>query len=115
MDQLYVSSEDERANYPKFYREMLDRLANAQRVLSRRTKGSGRWDKQRIRVAKLHEKVVNQRKNFLHHRSKELATHFDVVAIEDLNIGRDYRKHFILEKASLIMLGVCSLFSELIN
>ncbi|MEX5523523.1 RNA-guided endonuclease TnpB family protein, partial [Bacillus cereus] len=39
MDQLYVSSEDERANYPKFYREMLDRLAKAQRVLSRRTKG----------------------------------------------------------------------------
>ncbi|MGN4255923.1 RNA-guided endonuclease InsQ/TnpB family protein, partial [Bacillus cereus group sp. MYBKT14-2] len=86
MDQLYVSSEDERANYPKFYREMLDRLAKAQRVLSRRTKGSGRWNKQRIRVAKLHEKVANQRNNFLHHKSKELATHFDVVAIEDLNM-----------------------------
>ncbi|MEC2597092.1 RNA-guided endonuclease TnpB family protein, partial [Bacillus cereus] len=66
MEQLYVSSEDERANYPKFYREMLDRLAKAQRVLSRRTKGSIRWNKQRIRVAKLHEKVTNQRKNFLH-------------------------------------------------
>ena len=85
MDGLYVSSEDERANYPKFYREMLDRLAKAQRVLSRRTKGSGRWHTQRIRVAKLHEKVANQRKNFLHHKSKELATDFDVVAIEDLN------------------------------
>ncbi|WP_259466993.1 RNA-guided endonuclease InsQ/TnpB family protein, partial [Proteus mirabilis] len=88
MDQLYVSSEDERANYPKFYREMLDRLAKAQRVLSRRTKGSGRWNKQRIRVAKLHEKVANQRKNFLHQESKKLATHFDVVAIEDLNMKR---------------------------
>ncbi|NRS82774.1 transposase, partial [Bacillus cereus] len=47
MDRLYVSSEGERANYPKFYREMLDRLAKAQRVLSRRTKGSIRWNKQR--------------------------------------------------------------------
>ena len=37
MDGLYVSSEDEKANYPKFYRKMLDRLAKAQRVLSRRT------------------------------------------------------------------------------
>ncbi len=95
MDGLYVSSEDERANYPKFYREMLDRLAKAQRVLSRRTKGSGRWNKQRIRVAKLHEKVANQRKNFLHHKSKELATHFDVVAIEDLNMkGMSQALHF---------------------
>ena len=86
MDGLYVSSEDEKANYPKFYRKMLDQLAKAQRVLSRRNKGSERWNKQRIRVAKLHEKVANQRKNFLHHKSKELATNFDVVAIEDLNM-----------------------------
>ncbi|TKI25201.1 RNA-guided endonuclease InsQ/TnpB family protein, partial [Bacillus mycoides] len=83
---LYVSSEDEKANYPKFYRKMLDQLAKAQQVLSRRTKGSIRRNKQRIRVAKLHEKVANQRKNFLHHKSKELATNFDVVAVEDLNM-----------------------------
>ncbi|WP_234814238.1 RNA-guided endonuclease InsQ/TnpB family protein, partial [Bacillus mycoides] len=86
MAELYVSSEDEKANYPRFYRQMLDRLAKAQRVLARRVKDSARWNKQRIRVAKLHEKVANQRKNFLHHKSKELATHFDVVAIEDLHM-----------------------------
>ncbi|MEH6934056.1 MULTISPECIES: RNA-guided endonuclease TnpB family protein [unclassified Bacillus (in: firmicutes)] len=86
MDRLYVSSEDEKANYPKFYRKMLDQLAKVQRVLARRSKGSERWNKQRIRVAKLHEKVANQRKNFLHHKSKELAINFDVVAIEDLNM-----------------------------
>ncbi|PEK67879.1 transposase, partial [Bacillus pseudomycoides] len=68
MSELYVSSENEKANYPHFYRQVLERLAKAQRVLSRRTKGSERWNKQRIRVAKLHEKVANQRKNFLHHK-----------------------------------------------
>ncbi|MGE1125677.1 RNA-guided endonuclease InsQ/TnpB family protein, partial [Bacillus wiedmannii] len=86
MAELYVSSEDEKANYPRFYRQMLEKLAKAQRVLARRVKGSERWNKQRIRVAKLHEKVANQRKNFLHHKSKELATSFDVVAIEDLHM-----------------------------
>ncbi|AXY08325.1 transposase [Bacillus thuringiensis LM1212] len=86
MAELYVSSEDEKANYPRFYRQMLEKLATAQRVLARRMKGSERWNKQRIRVAKLHEKVANQRKNFLHHKSKELATSFDVVAIEDLHV-----------------------------
>ncbi|MDT3497925.1 transposase [Bacillus toyonensis] len=95
MGGLYVSSEDEKANYPKFYREMLDRLAKAQRVSSRRNKGSERWNKQRIRVAKLHEKVANQRKNFLHHESKKLAANFDVVAIEDLNMkGMSQAFHF---------------------
>ncbi|WP_144525528.1 RNA-guided endonuclease TnpB family protein [Bacillus sp. DE0042] len=86
MAELYVSSEDEKANYPRFYRQMLNRLAKAQRVLARRVKGSVRWNKQRICVAKLHEKVANQRKNFLHHKSKELAKNFDVVAIEDLHM-----------------------------
>ncbi|WP_018395765.1 RNA-guided endonuclease TnpB family protein [Bacillus sp. 37MA] len=86
MVELYVSSEDEKANYPRFYRQMLDQLAKAQRVLARRVKGSQRWNKQRIHVAKWHEKVANLRKNFLHHKSKELATNFDVVAIEDLNM-----------------------------
>ena len=86
MAELYVSSEDEKANYPRFYRQMLNRLAKAQRVLARRVKGSVRWNKQRICVANLHEKVANQRKNFLHHKSKELATNFDVVAIEDLHM-----------------------------
>ncbi|WP_000741053.1 RNA-guided endonuclease InsQ/TnpB family protein, partial [Bacillus thuringiensis] len=67
----------------------------AQRVLSRRTKSSIRWNKQRIRVAKLHEKVANQRKNFLHQKSKELATYFDVVAIENLNMkGMSQALHF---------------------
>lgn len=50
------------------------------------TKEPERWNKQRIRVVKLHEKVANQRKNFLHHKSKELATHFDFVVIDDLHM-----------------------------
>src|SRR5690606_28617143 len=47
MDTLYVDSEGKRANYPRFYRQALEKLAKAQRVLSRRKKGSNRWHKQR--------------------------------------------------------------------
>ncbi|MFC0301688.1 RNA-guided endonuclease InsQ/TnpB family protein, partial [Virgibacillus soli] len=79
-------SEGEKANYPKFYRQMLAKLAIEQRKLSRKKKGSSNWDKQRIRVAKIQEKVVNQRKNFLHHKSKELVTNYDAVVIEDLDM-----------------------------
>lgn len=86
MDGLFVDSEGEKANYPKFYRQMLEKLTKEQRKLSRKKKGSSNWDKQRIRVAKIQEKVANQRKNFLHHKSKELVTTYDVVIIEDLDM-----------------------------
>ncbi|GAM14306.1 mobile element protein [Mesobacillus selenatarsenatis SF-1] len=86
MDGLFVDSEGEKANYPKFYRQMLDKLAIEQRNLSRKKKGSLNWNKQRIRVAKIQERVANQRKNFLHHKSKELVTNYDAVVIEDLDM-----------------------------
>ena len=87
MDGLYVESEQgEKANYPRFYRQSLDKLAKEQRILSRRKKGSARWEKQRLKVAKLQEKIANQRKNFLHHKSKELASNYDAVIIEDLDM-----------------------------
>ncbi|MBS4179230.1 RNA-guided endonuclease TnpB family protein [Lederbergia citrea] len=87
MDGLFVDSETgKKANYPRFYRQMLDKLAIEQRKLSRKNKGSSNWNKQRIRLAKLQEKVANQRKNFLHHKSKELVTIFDAVIIEDLDM-----------------------------
>lgn len=86
MDGLFVDSEGEKANYPKFYRQILEKLAKEQRKLSRKKKGSSNWKKQRIRVAKIQEKVANQRKNFLHHQSKKLVTNCDAVAIEDLDM-----------------------------
>ncbi|MEH7293862.1 transposase [Priestia megaterium] len=86
MDGLFVDSEGKKANYPKFYRQSLDKLAKEQRKLSRKKKGSSNWHKQRIRVAEIQEKVANQRKNFLHHKSKELVSAFDTVIIEDLDM-----------------------------
>ena len=96
MNGLFVESEQgEKANYPRFYRQALAKLAKEQRVLSRRTKDSARWQKQRINVAKLHEKVGNQRKDFLHKESKKLAVRYDAVIIEDLNMrGMAQAFHF---------------------
>ena len=95
MNTLYVDSEGKRANYPRFYRQALEKLAKEQRVLSRRKKGSNRWHKQRLKVAKLHEKIANQRKDFLHKLSRQIADQYDCVAIEDLNMkGMSQALHF---------------------
>lgn len=96
MEGLYVESEQgEKANYPRFYRQLLDKLAKEQRILSHKKKGSARWKKQCVKIVKLHEKTANQRKNFLHHKSKELATKYDAVIIEDLDMkGMSQGLHF---------------------
>lgn len=86
MRDFFVSSDGKRANYPRYYRKMLEKLAKEQRILSRREKGSNRWEKQRIRVTKIHEKVKNQRKDFLHKLSRQIADRYDAVLLEDINL-----------------------------
>lgn len=96
MDSLYVESEQgEKANHPRFFRQTQEKLAKEQKVLSRRTKGSTRYEKQRIKVAALHERVTNQRKDFLHKKSHQLASQYDCIVIEDLNMkGMSQSLHF---------------------
>ena len=74
------------AEYPRYYRQSLEKLKREQRKLSLCQKGSKNRNKQRIKVAKIHEKVTNQRKDFLHKQSKQIANAVDVVCIEDLNM-----------------------------
>jgi putative transposase len=83
---LFVDSQANNADYPKFYRQAEAKLKKAQRKLSKRQKGSKNRDKQRRKVAKLHEKVANQRKDFLHKLSRQIADDYSAIAIEDLNM-----------------------------
>jgi len=86
MKNLYTDSQSIRAEYPRYYRQMQDKLAIEQRKLSKMVKGSSNRNKQRIKVAKLHEKIANQRKDFLHKNSRKLVDRYDVIVIEDLNM-----------------------------
>lgn len=87
MNGLFVESESgKKANYPNFYRQALEKLAKEQRILSCRTKDSRRWHKQRLKVARLHEKIANQRRDFLHKESYRLSQTYDCVIVEDLNM-----------------------------
>ena len=83
---LFVNSETNSPDYPKFYRQAEAKLKREQRKLSKRKKGGKNREKQRRKVTKLHEKAANQRKDFLHQLSRQIANANDVVAIEDLNM-----------------------------
>ena len=86
MSKLFVDSEGKSIDYPKFYRRAELKLKKAQRTLSRRSEGSNRYLKQRYKIAVLHEKVKNQRKDFLHKLSTLTAKKYDMVCVEDLNM-----------------------------
>ncbi|WP_144572884.1 transposase, partial [Bacillus paramycoides] len=66
---------------PKFFRSLEEKLAKAQRVLSRRTRGSSSWNKQRIKVARIHEYMTNARKDYLDKISTEIIKNHDVIGI----------------------------------
>jgi len=61
-------------------------LAKNQKHLSRKTKGSSRYEKQRIKVAKIHEKITNSRMDLIHKTTLNLVNQFDTIYLEDLNI-----------------------------
>ena len=86
MHGLYVASDEDNANYPNLMRKAEKKLAKAQRRLSKRQEGSRNRDKQRIRIAILHEKIANQRQDFLHKKARYLADKYDVIGIEDISV-----------------------------
>lgn len=62
-------------------------LARAQRAMARKVKGSNNRHRARLRVARLHMRVANARKDFLHKLSTRLANNHSVIVLEDLRIG----------------------------
>ena len=86
MQGMCVFSTGERAGYPMFYRKAEKKLVREQRKLSHCEKGSRNYQKQKKRVALCHEKIKNQRKDFQHKLSRELAERYDAVCVEDLNL-----------------------------
>ena len=71
---------------PRWFRENQSKLKKAQRHLSRKKMGSKRREKQKLKVAKIHLKITNQRKWFHHNLSTWLVNTFDHIFTEDLNI-----------------------------
>lgn len=81
-----ITSNGVKYSNPKYLQQSLDKLAKLQRELSRKTRGSSNWNKARIKVARLQEKIKHQRQDYLHKLSTELIRENDVVCIEDLQV-----------------------------
>jgi putative transposase len=83
---LATLSTGEKIPNPKRYHARLRYLRQQQRCLARRRKGSGRREKQRVRVARAHARVRQERQCALHSLTTRLVREFDLIFIEDLNV-----------------------------
>lgn len=84
--ELAVYSDGTKAKYPMFYRKAQKKLAHVQRNFGRTQAGSKRHETARLKIAKVYEKISNQRKDFLDKESARIAKEYDVVVIEKLNM-----------------------------
>ncbi|MGO1044903.1 IS200/IS605 family element RNA-guided endonuclease TnpB [Clostridioides difficile] len=78
---------------PKWLRRANYRLKLEQRRLSKMQKFSNNWNKQRIKVAKIHEKISNQRKDYLHQISTKLIRENQIICLEDLKVSNMIKNH----------------------
>lgn len=81
-----VTSNNEIVDSPKFLRKSEEKLERLQQLLSRKVKGSNRRNKARIKVARIHEKISNQRKDFIHKLSHRLVSENQAIFAEDLHV-----------------------------
>ena len=88
-----ITSDGEIFSNPKHLKKSEKRLTKLQKDLSRKQKGSNNRRKARIKVAKIHEKIANQRNDFLHKVSTQLINENQVIVIEDLKVSNMIKNH----------------------
>jgi putative transposase len=85
---------------PRYFRESQTKLAKIQKYHSRKQKGSNRRKKSRKKIARLHQKISNQRDWFLHVHSTYLVRNYDTICIEDLNVSGMLKNHKLAKSIS---------------
>jgi len=92
---LLALSNGEMIEPPKFFRNSEKKLAKEQRKLSRKKLRSNNRKKQKIKVAKVHQKIRNQRKDFSHKTGRTLVNRFDFIGFESLHIQNMMQNHHL--------------------
>ena len=95
-----VTSDGEMIKNPKYLQKSETRLRKLQKDLSRTQNGSKNREKCRIKVARQHEKIANQRKDFLHKLSKRLIDENQIICLESLSVKNMMRNHYLAKSIS---------------
>jgi len=93
LKEFAICSNGDTFNNPKWLRKANYRLKLEQRKLSKMQKFSNNWNKQRIKIAKIHERIANQRKDYLHKISTKLIKENQIICLEDLKVSNMMKNH----------------------
>lgn len=91
--EFYSDSNGNVVPNPKYLEKSMRKLIREQRKLSRKQKGSNNRNKQRVKVALVHEKITNQRNDFLQKQSTMLIRENQTICIEELKVRNMMRNH----------------------
>ncbi|MGL6337718.1 MAG: RNA-guided endonuclease InsQ/TnpB family protein, partial [Waterburya sp.] len=97
---LLTTSDGDKIANPKHFNRLYQKLACAQKLLSRKTKGSNNRSKARLEVAKIHAKIKDARTDFLHKLTTDLVRANGVIVIEDLAIRNMVKNHKLARSIS---------------
>ena len=86
LSHFLVTSEGEKVENPRYLQRDLQRLAKAQRRLAKKEKGSKNREKARLKVARLHARIADKRRDFLHQVSTRLIRENQAIGVEDLGV-----------------------------
>jgi putative transposase len=100
LNHLVTLSTGEKVTNPKHERADRHRLAKAQKVLSRKVKGSANRDKARTRIARIHARIADRRRDHLHKLSTRLVRENQALAIEDLTVRTMLSNHCLARAIS---------------
>ena len=106
ISRLATLSNGTRIANPRHTMRHARKLTRLQRVLSRRVKGSSRWHRQKLKVAKHQSHIADIRKDCLDKLTTDLVRRFDVLAIEDLNVRGMVRNHCLAKHISCASFGM---------
>ena len=103
--EFYTDSNGNVVDNPKHLEKSTKKLTREQRRLSRKVKGSSNRNKQRVKVAKVHEKITNQRNDFLHKLSTMLVRENQTICIEDLAVENMVKNHKLARSINSVSWG----------
>lgn len=83
---FYVDSNGNKATPPRFYKAQEKKLRQARQKLRRMKHGGKNYEKQRKKAARIHERIANQRRDYLHKESHRIANEWDTVCVEHINM-----------------------------
>lgn len=94
LENFLITSDGEIVENPRTLNKYERKLVKLQRQLAKKQKGSNRYKKQALKIAKLHEKIRNTRTDFLHKLSSQIIKENQLIISEDLNVkGMVQNKH----------------------